>query len=587
VLLRTGRSILSYFLVALWVCSLFLAAVPSVSRAQDAPEGKNLPQHLTEEELLRLDEIGSLQTATPPPTSPIRNCAQWEPVAGVLIRYDGQAFGISYALIAEMSEDLIIYTLCESNQDQDAYDDMSAGGVNMANVVFIHCQTNSMWTRDYGPQSIFTDGTFGFVDHVYNRPRPLDDQVSFEVGAALGLSVYGSDLITSGGNYMSDGHGIAFSTDLVLDENPTLTYEDISQILEDYMGITQYNVIPDVSTEGIHHIDCWAKLLNEETILVKEVWPEHPDYAAIEANVATLETLTNCYGRPYDIVRVYCGKIRQNTAAAYTNSLILNDKVFVPTFDIDEDAGALATYEAAMPGYEVLGFSGAWLSDDAIHCRAMGIHDPEMLVMDTDPIQDFTDNTGDYTVTVLVDDRSGTGLVAGSPVLYWRLAGETTFNTVTMLPSVDADYYDGDIPQQADETDVEYYIFAEDNSGRSGTRPIGAPEAVYSFNTGTGTTTGDETPAMALRLEQNHPNPFNPSTTISFHLPKDGHVTLRIFDASGREVARLVDTVMPTGDYSFEWNGKDSNGKTMNSGVYFYEIKTALGVESRKMVLIR
>jgi agmatine deiminase len=587
VLPRTDRSILSCIVAVLFVSSLFLAGLPAQSCSQDAPGSNNLPQHLTEEELLRLDEIGSIQTATSPPPSPVRNCAQWEPVAGVLVRYDGQSFGISYALIAEMSEDLIIYTLCESSQEQDAYDDMSAGGVNMDNVVFIHCETNSIWTRDYGPQSIFTDGSFGFVDHVYNRPRPLDDQVSFEVGSALGIPVYGTDLVTSGGNFMSDGHGIGFSTDLVLDENPTLTYEDISQIMIDYMGIAQYNIIPDVSTEGIHHIDCWAKLLNEETILVKEVWPDHPDYAAIEANAATLGTLTNCFGRPYNIIRVYCGKIRQNTAAAYTNSLILNNKVYVPIFNIDEDAAALATYEAAMPGYEVLGFTGAWLSDDAIHCRALGIHDREMLVMDTDPVQDFTDNNGDYAVTVFVDDKSGTGLVAGSPVLYWRLAGETVFNTVVMLSTVDADYYAGDIPKQADMVDVEYYVYAEDNSGRTGTRPIGAPEALYSFNTGTSTATADETPAMALKLEQNHPNPFNPSTTIRFHLPRDGYVTLRIFDATGREIARLVDAVIPMGDYSYDWNGKDSSGKTMNSGVYFYELKTASGVDSRKMVLLR
>ena len=586
-LLRTDRSILSSLLVVLFVSSLFLASIPTVSRSQDISESKNLPQHLTEEELLRLDEIGSILTATAPPTTPVRQCAQWEPVTGVLIRYDGQGFGISYALITDMSENLIIYTLCEENEEQSAYDDMSAAGVIMENVVFINCETNSTWTRDYGPQSIFTDGLFGLVDHVYNRPRPDDDLASFEVGSALGLPVYGTDLITSGGNFMSDGHGIAFSTDLTLDENPTMTYEDVSQVMEDYLGIAQYNVLPDISLEGIHHIDCWAKLLNEETILVKEVWTDHPDYASIEANAATLGTLTNCYGRPYNIVRVYCGKIRQNTAACYTNSIILNDKVYVPLYSIDEDAAAITTYEAAMPGYEVLGFTGAWLSDDAIHCRSIGIHDGQMLVIDTDPIQDFTDNNGDYTVTVFADDKSETGLVAGSPALYWRLAGETSFNTVVMLPDVDADIYTGDISKQADLVDVEYYIYAEDNGGQSGVRPFGAPEAIYTFNTGTSSATGDETPAMALKLQQNHPNPFNPSTTIRFHLPKDGHVTLRIFDASGREVACLVDAVMFLGDHALEWNGKDAHGISMNSGVYFYELKKTSGIDSRKMVLIR
>ena len=64
-------------------------------------------------------------------------------------------------------------------------------------------------------------------------------------------------------------------------------------------------------------------------------------------------------------------------------------------------------------------------------------------------------------------------------------------------------------------------------------------------------------------------------------------MTLRIFDASGREVVRLVDAVMFMGDHAFEWNGNDAHGISMNSGVYFYELKTASGIDSRKMVLIR
>ena len=586
---RADRCSLSFLAVVLFLSSLFLAVLPAGSSSQDGIfDGKNLPQHLTEEELLRLNEIGLIETATPAPVPVVRQCAQWEPTTGVLIRFDGYDFGIPATMIDDMSDDIIIYVLCAESEQTDASDYMTAAGINMANVQFILYTTDSIWTRDYGPISIFSDGSYGFVDHVYNRPRPQDDLASYTVGTELGVPVYGTDLIASGGNFMSDGHGIAFSTDLIIDENPTLTYEDICQVMNDYLGITQYNVLPDISTEGIHHIDCWAKLLNEETILVKEVWPDHDDYASIEANVAALRALTNCYGRPYNIVRVYCGKIVQNTAAGYTNSIIINDKVYVPLYDKDEDAAALASYAAAMPGYEVLGFSGAFISDDAIHCRVLEIHDAEMLVMDTDPVQDFEDNNGDYTVTIFVDDRSETGLATGSPVLYWRLAGETPFNDVGMLPGVETDTYVGDIPKQADMTDVEYYVHAEDNSGKVGMRPICAPEVVYSFSTGvTGTTTGTETPVMVFSLEQNYPNPFNPSTTISFYLPSDGHVTLRIFDASGREVARLVDAVASMGNHVFEWNGKDSNGNSMNSGVYFYELKTESEIESRKMILLR
>jgi agmatine deiminase len=588
VLLRARGSTLSYLAAGLFSALVLLACFASSSTAQSiAVESKNLPQHLTEEELGRLDEIGINQTATPPPISPIRNCAQWEPVEGVLIRYDGAFFALSYDLITSFSEELIVYVLCEESEEQNAYDDMSAGGVNMANVTFINCTTDSQWTRDYGPLFIFTNGLSGLVDHVYNRPRPDDDVVSWELGTTFGLPVYATDFVTSGGNYMSDGHGIAFSTDLVLEENPTLTYEDISILMNEYLGITQYNVIPDISTEGIHHIDCWAKLLNEETILVKQVWEDHPDYAAIEANVTTLETLTNCYGRPYNIVRVYCGKIRQNTAASYTNSIILNDRIYVPLFEIDEDAAALATYEAAMPGYEVLGFTGSWLADDAIHCRALGIHDQDMLFVDTNPLQDFEVNSGNYHIEAMIDDKSEAGLVPEALLVYWRLQGETEFNIAPMAPAGGTDIYCADIPKQVDETVVEYYVSAEDYSGRISTEPPVAPGALYSFDTGTTQTTDAETPGARLALEQNHPNPFNPSTTIRFNLPEVGFVTLKIYDASGREIATLVDGIRSEGAHSVDWNGRNSLGTPMNSGVYFYELRTAKGLESRKMILIR
>ena len=156
---RARGSILSCLAAGLFSALVLLACFASSSTAQSiAVESKNLPQHLTEEELGRLDEIGINQTATPPPISPLRHCAQWEPVEGVLIQYDGSFFALTYDLITSFSEEIIVYVLCVESDELDAYDDMSAAGVNMANVEFITCTTNSQWTRDYGPEFIFTNG---------------------------------------------------------------------------------------------------------------------------------------------------------------------------------------------------------------------------------------------------------------------------------------------------------------------------------------------------------------------------------------------------------------------------------------------
>jgi hypothetical protein len=72
---------------------------------------------------------------------------------------------------------------------------------------------------------------------------------------------------------------------------------------------------------------------------------------------------------------------------------------------------------------------------------------------------------------------------------------------------------------------------------------------------------------MNYRLEQNYPNPFNPSTVISYQLAGQSHVTLRVYDLLGREVAALVNEVKSAGNYSATFNASN-----FPSGVYFYRL---------------
>ncbi len=91
----------------------------------------------------------------------------------------------------------------------------------------------------------------------------------------------------------------------------------------------------------------------------------------------------------------------------------------------------------------------------------------------------------------------------------------------------------------------------------------------------------EEIPA-SFELDQNYPNPFNPSTTIKFSLPKNGHVTLKIFDLVGREIAMLVDRELTTGRYEARW---EANG--VESGVYFYQIRAGEFTETKRLLLMK
>ena len=107
-----------------------------------------LPISLTDDEIAWWDEIYSMGRDTDPPPSPVRNIAEYERMQGVLIRYP---FGISTDIISEISQDLIIYCLVSSNQQNNANSILESNGVNMENVDFVIGSTDSYWTRDYGP----------------------------------------------------------------------------------------------------------------------------------------------------------------------------------------------------------------------------------------------------------------------------------------------------------------------------------------------------------------------------------------------------------------------------------------------------
>lgn len=91
----------------------------------------------------------------------------------------------------------------------------------------------------------------------------------------------------------------------------------------------------------------------------------------------------------------------------------------------------------------------------------------------------------------------------------------------------------------------------------------------------------------AVRLGQNHPNPFNPATTIGFELSRSGHVKLTVFGIDGRRVATLVDGTLPAGIHRVTWRGQDEEGAPVASGVYFYQLEAAGSSEIKGMVLVR
>jgi len=90
-----------------------------------------------------------------------------------------------------------------------------------------------------------------------------------------------------------------------------------------------------------------------------------------------------------------------------------------------------------------------------------------------------------------------------------------------------------------------------------------------------------------LRLVQNHPNPFNPTTTIEFTLPRHTGVNVSVYTTSGAFVRTLVDGPLEAGPHSVSWSGEDSRGVPVGSGVYFYTLRAGKQSVTKKMTLLK
>ncbi len=112
--------------------------------------------------------------------------------------------------------------------------------------------------------------------------------------------------------------------------------------------------------------------------------------------------------------------------------------------------------------------------------------------------------------------------------------------------------------------------------------------AIYEFFTASAVGDGGgELPRTGLRLEQNRPNPFNPSTTIRYTLPVEAQVRLGIYDVAGREVAVLMNEHQSAGAQEMRWNGEDEAGRAVSAGVYFVRLDAGRDMRFAKITLVK
>ena len=438
------------------------------------PDWKKL-HYLSEEEMLS-GEKSTLFNETNPPSGTVRFPAEFEPMQAVTIRYP---LGIPTSLVKQLSERTKVYVIVTSSQESSARSTFQNAGCNMSNITYYNMTTDSYWVRDYGPWYIFNDLQPAIVDNVYNRPRQNDNLVPINMGQQLGLTVYGMNLTHTGGNMMEDGRGVGVSDELILNENNN-NETNVRNKMRNYLGIDPYHITIDPQGDYIAHVDCWGKFLAPDKILIAKLPTSNSQYDEYE-QVAEFFANTNCcWGYPYKVYRVY--EPGGSTLAPYTNSLIVNKTVFVPLgSNSTHNNNALAVYQQALPGYEIIGVTGAsgtpWQNTDALHCRTRGVMDFNMLFVDhrdvvfgEQPMQDSIAITSKFIA------YSGQNLKQDSLLVYYSIDGNA-YQTAHMTATGNADEYVGYIKGYHYGSSVDYYVFGADYSGHRYSQPsFGAVE---------------------------------------------------------------------------------------------------------------
>ncbi len=347
----------------------------TAARAGVAAEEPPLPRGLAPWESPVRMAWGRIPTA--PPGGRIRTPAEYEENEGLLIRwgtFNGVLTEIAVALSQGSPRSRLWIVVADATQQSSALATLIQAGADPARIEFIQAPSNSVWIRDYGPRFVGVDGRRAIIDHVYNRPRPLDDAIPHAIAAHFGEPRYELPLVHGGGNFHLWATQWARMTELILAENPGSTVGDITVAFAAYQGLSLgiTSALP-ASYDSTQHIDMWLLPVSHTRAIVGE-------YAAGEGGgvprAVTEAAATALAAAGIEVLRTP-GWRQGSVHYTYTNAVILDDLVLICRFSGHDarNAQARAVFEQAFPQRRIQAIDCSTLITyaGALHCIVMHV----------------------------------------------------------------------------------------------------------------------------------------------------------------------------------------------------------------------
>ncbi|HNP49260.1 MAG TPA: agmatine deiminase family protein [Bacteroidia bacterium] len=572
-----------YFLLLMALLPVLAFSQNTLHRISDS-EKIQMPDYLRQISQYRTDGI------TIPPAGAVRASAEWEEIDALIVAW------ISYPVILKeivryAQDETNVFIICSDSATVKNY--LTVSGVPQTRIQYIVAPFNSIWCRDYGPWNIYSDDvdSLSLIDWIYNRPRPKDDTVPSAIERHTGLPMYQTtvapnDLIHTGGNFMTDGLGTGFSSNLIVDENPGHSIAEIDTIMSQFMGINRYIKMNTLPYDGIHHIDMHMKLLDEETILMGEYPAGVADGPGIEANLQTvLNTYNSPFGTPYKVVRIPmppdANGLYPNAGGdyrTYANAVFVNKTVILPTYAQQYDTTALRIWREAMPGYRVVGIDCNSIipSLGAIHCITKEVAAADPLLIVHQALHDTYNTVNDYTVDARLQHRSG---IANATVYYRTDTLQPYQSSAMTLSNPGTNTWTGSIPAQAAGTTVYYYIEANAVSGKHQVRPLPAPAGYWKFNVLLNTGISSVQKKNSVFLGSVYPNPSKGLIAIPVKTDRLTSCTIEIKNVLGQTMSCIFNGSIQ-GERNFF-----ANTTSLSSGIYMVELKTAEKIMQEKIVV--
>ncbi len=263
------------------------------------------------------------------------------------------------------------------------------------NIKIIEVGFNDTWIRDYGPISIFKEGSHVLLDFQFNGwGKKFEASKDNQVNQLLGNRLFTDlkledhlDFVLEGGSIETDGKGTLLTTSHCLmagNRNQPMSHREIEKRLKDTLGVSnvlwlEFGWLDGDDTDG--HIDTLARFCSEDTIAyVKTDDVNDSHYYDLQDMENELKSFTNAEGKSYNLIPlplpdpVYSPE-GNRLPATYANFLIINEAVLMPLYNCKQDDTALQQLTSAFPDREVIGINCLPLirQNGSLHCMTMQI----------------------------------------------------------------------------------------------------------------------------------------------------------------------------------------------------------------------